>query len=80
MVAEKKLSLTALSGMDISPSQYVSIIASLIYLIPVCSLFSGAMSGLTVGLLSIDMLELEIQAQIGTEAEKASVSITSEKF
>jgi hypothetical protein len=35
------------------------------------------MSGLTVGLLSIDMLELEIKAQIGSDAEKRRVS-TSE--
>lgn len=38
-----------------------------------CSLFAGAMSGLTVGLLSIDMLELEIKEQIGSEEEKKSV-------
>ena len=43
----------------------------------VCSCFAGAMSGLTVGLLSIDMLELEIKAQIGSDAEKRRVS-TSE--
>jgi metal transporter CNNM len=36
------------------------------------------MSGLTVGLLSIDMLELEIKAQIGTPEEKKSVSSISE--
>jgi hypothetical protein len=32
------------------------------------------MSGLTVGLLSIDMLELEITLEIGSEEEKKSVS------
>jgi hypothetical protein len=41
----------------------------------VCSCFAGAMSGLTVGLLSIDMLELEITLEIGSEEEKKSVSI-----
>ena len=38
-----------------------------------CTFFAGAMSGLTVGLLSIDMLELEIKEQIGTEEEKKRV-------
>ena len=39
----------------------------------VCTCFAGIMSGLTVGLLSIDKLELEIKAQIGTPQDKAKV-------
>jgi hypothetical protein len=36
----------------------------------VCVLFAGLMSGLTVGYLSIDKLDLEIKQSIGTEEEK----------
>jgi len=35
----------------------------------VCICLGGLMSGLSVGLLSIDMLDLEIKIAIGTEAE-----------
>jgi metal transporter CNNM len=38
----------------------------------ICTSFSGLMSGLTVGLLSIDQLELEIKLKVGTPAEKKS--------
>lgn len=34
-----------------------------------CALFAGLMSGLTVGLLSIDKLELEIKTAIGSKQE-----------
>jgi metal transporter CNNM len=44
------------------------IIFSLVSLLVVC--FAGAMSGLTVGLLSIDPLELEIKVAKGTEEER----------
>lgn len=37
-----------------------------------CTCFAGICSGLTVGLLSIDVLDLEIKLIIGTEAEKRS--------
>lgn len=40
----------------------------------VCAAWGGLMSGLTVGLLSIDELELELKAMTGTESEKARVS------
>jgi hypothetical protein len=36
----------------------------------VCVFFAGLMSGLTVGYLSIDKLDLEIKESIGTEEEK----------
>lgn len=35
-----------------------------------CAAWGGLMSGLTVGLLSIDELELELKAMTGTEDEK----------
>ena len=35
--------------------------------------FAGMMSGLTVGYLSIDKLDLEIKSAIGTESDKRSV-------
>ena len=38
----------------------------------VCALFAGLMSGLTVGFLSIEFLDLEIKLVIGTETEKES--------
>jgi len=41
-----------------------------IFIATVCTCFAGIMSGLTVGLLSIDKLELEIKATIGTPQEK----------
>jgi hypothetical protein len=37
------------------------------------TLFAGVMSGLTVGFLSIDKLDLEIKASIGTQEEKRQV-------
>tara|TARA_B110000305_G_C19136592_1_gene491466 strand:- start:353 stop:505 length:153 start_codon:yes stop_codon:yes gene_type:complete len=37
-----------------------------------CSLFAGLMSGLTVGLLSVNMLDLEITLAIGTQEKKKS--------
>lgn len=40
-----------------------------------CTAFSGLMSGLTVGLLSIDQLDLEIKLKIGSIHEKKSVSL-----
>ena len=40
-----------------------------------CTCTGGIMSGLTVGLLSIDMLDLEIKIAIGTQAEMKQVSI-----
>ena len=40
-----------------------------------CTFMGGMMSGLTVGLLSIDMLDLEIKIAIGTQAEMEQVSI-----
>jgi hypothetical protein len=33
------------------------------------------MSGLTVGILSIDMLDLELKLAIGSEAERNNVSL-----
>ena len=39
-----------------------------------CSCFAGVMSGLTIGLLSIDMLDLEICLLIGAPDKKKSVS------
>ena len=39
--------------------------------------FAGVMSGLTVGYLSIDKLDLEIKQSIGTESEKRAVSFHS---
>lgn len=36
----------------------------------VCVFFAGLMSGLTVGYLSIDKLDLEIKESIGTDIEK----------
>lgn len=45
----------------------------LIYI--VLTLFAGLMSGLTVGMLSIDKMDLEIKSVIGTEAEKRQVKI-----
>ena len=38
--------------------------------------FAGMMSGLTVGYLSIDKLDLEIKSAIGTESDKRSVRYT----
>ena len=38
------------------------------------SCFAGVMSGLTIGLLSIDMLDLEITLLIGAPEKKKSVS------
>ena len=38
-------------------------------------MFAGLMSGLTIGLLSIDQLELELKKKIGTEIEKRRVSL-----
>ena len=40
----------------------------------VCAIFAGLMSGLTVGLLSIDKLELEIKLVIGSKEEQRCVS------
>ena len=40
----------------------------------ICSCFAGVMSGLTIGLLSIDMLDLEITLLIGAPEKKKSVS------
>ena len=39
-----------------------------------CTCFAGLMSGLTVGILSIDMLDLELKLAIGSEAERKNVS------
>lgn len=39
--------------------------------------FAGLMSGLTVGYLSIDKLDLEIKSAIGTPEEKRYVSPNS---
>ena len=36
----------------------------------VCAMWGGLMSGLTVGLLSIDELELELKLMTGTDEEK----------
>jgi CBS domain containing-hemolysin-like protein len=40
-----------------------------------CVLVAGFMSGLTVGLASIDKLDLEIKGAIGTESEKKSAAV-----
>ena len=48
---------------------FVSIILVYIQIYIACTLTGGIMSGLTVGLLSIDMLDLEIKIAIGTQAE-----------
>lgn len=40
-----------------------------------CAAWGGLMSGLTVGLLSIDELELELKAMTGTEDEKAKAAV-----
>ena len=34
-----------------------------------CSCFAGVMSGLTIGILSINMLDLEIKTVVGTQEE-----------
>jgi len=39
----------------------------------VCCLFAGLMSGLTLGILSLSVVELEILARSGTELEKSQV-------
>ena len=41
----------------------------------VCTCWGGLMSGLTVGLLSIDELELELKKSIGTDIERRQVSL-----
>ncbi len=46
--------------------QFVAISASL-------TLFAGMMSGLTVGYLSIDKIDLEVKMNIGTHKEKQAV-------
>jgi hypothetical protein len=61
MAAEKRQFHGQHHGVSISAFQSVSKYLTLSTFI-VCSCFAGAMSGLTVGLLSIDMLELEIKA------------------
>ena len=71
----KKCPCIATSGGFISGSPSVSIFLIKFSPFLVCSCFAGAMSGLTVGLLSIDMLDLEIKAQIGTDEEKKRVSV-----
>lgn len=43
-------------------------------IVKVCVAFAGLMSGLTVGYLSIDKLDLEIKQAIGTPQEKRAVS------
>ena len=43
----------------------------------VCTLWGGLMSGLTVGLLSIDKLELELKVKTGEKVEKDRVSRNS---
>ena len=48
---------------------YLHFVIQKSYLI-VLVLFAGLMSGLTVGMLSIDKMDLEIKSIIGTEAEK----------
>ena len=40
----------------------------------VCTLFAGMMSGLTVGFMSIDKLDLELKLCSGTPSEKRAVN------
>lgn len=54
--------------------QCVSIFKNFNFVEIVCTCFAGLMSGLTVGILSIDMLDLELKLAIGSEAERKNVS------
>ena len=42
----------------------------------VCTLFAGMMSGLTVGFMSIDKLDLELKLCSGSPSEKRAVIIS----
>ena len=55
-------------------SLHVQSVSTFGFIITVLTLFAGLMSGLTVGMLSIDKMDLEIKSVIGTDAEKRQVN------
>ena len=66
------LSLSSQESEDNKPIKSISTSEFIIFALcaMTCILFSGLMSGLTVGLLSMDELELELKVVNGTEDEK----------
>ena len=71
---ENLLHLILICGIRVFLLRYVSFFIFINDLKLVCTCFAGLMSGLTVGILSIDMLDLELKMAIGSEEEIKNVS------